>query len=794
MLKNYVTVAWRNLIRSRGYSLINIAGLATSMAVALLIGLWVFDELNFNKNFKNYDRIGQLYHHISFGDEPMTIADIPIPIGEKFKSSYPDFETVAIATWQKKHVLKNQDKTLSEEGLFVEPEFLKIFSVRMIEGSDTPLRDIHSIVLSQTLAAKIVGDNAVGKMIQFDNLETLMVTGVFEDFPASSTFANIHLLVSMADYYSISESHRKQMNNWEDYNFQCFVLMKEDASFTTAESKIKKVLFDNASNDGKALKPEGVLLPMDRWHLHAQFEDGIHTGGKIRFVWMFGTVGVFVLILACINFMNLSTAQSERRSKEVGVRKVMGSARMQLVLQFLSESLMLVTIGYVLALLLAALALPSFNSLAEKKMTVPWLDPYFIFTSIGFVLFTSLLAGSYPALFLSAFQPVRVLKGALKTGRFAALPRKVMVVFQFATSIVLMTCTTIVFLQIQHAKDRPVGFDRDGIFHVAMRTENLAKANYNTLRNELLNTGVVGNMAISDFPVTGSMAGDASITWDGKDPALKPLVALNSCSHDFPSTNGFVFIDGRDFDRERSSDTLAVIINEMAANLIGRDNIIGKKITFGYGKERTIIGVIKDQVRWTPFSKQSPHIYFINYDAARYLTIRMNPAAATNTVLQKVEATLKKFDAGAPFEYEFLDDDYARNFQDEERVGKLSSIFSLLAIFISCIGIFGLAAFSTSQRTKEIGIRKVLGASVFSLWRMLSNDFIKLVIVAIVVSSPIAYYLVLQWLEQYDYRIGIPWLVFVVTGITAIAITLFTVSYQTVLAALKNPVKSLKIE
>jgi len=373
------------------------------------------------------------------------------------------------------------------------------------------------------------------------------------------------------------------------------------------------------------------------------------------------------------------------------------------------------------------------------------------------------------------------------------LPRKVMVVFQFTTSIVLIISTTVVFLQIQHAKDRPVGFDREGILHIAIRSDDLAKANYNSLRHELLSSGVVENMALSDFPVTGAASADASLTWEGKDPASRPLVAMNSCSHDFPKTNGFQFVEGRDFSREFATDSAAVIINELAAKLISEKNVIGKKLTFN-GKEREIIGVIKDQVRWTPFVKQSPHLYFISYSGKGYLTIRLNPKAGTHEALQKIEAVIKRFDSGTPFEYKFQDDDYAQQFNNEERIGKLATIFSVLTIFISCMGIFGLATFAASQRTKEIGIRKVLGASIFNLWKMLSGDFVRLVLVAILLGAPLAYYLATQWLEQYDYRVEISWVIFAVTSILVLIITLFTVSYQTLKAALVNPMNSLRTE
>ncbi|MBY0435612.1 MAG: ABC transporter permease, partial [Cyclobacteriaceae bacterium] len=556
----------------------------------------------------------------------------------------------------------------------------------------------------------------------------------------------------------------------------------------------KNVLFQNASGDGKSIKPEGFLFPMEKWHLHAEFKNGQAVGGKIQFVWMFGIIGIFVLLLACINFMNLSTARSEKRSKEVGIRKVMGSVRNQLVSQFMSESLLVVILAFLLAVAIVTLSLSWFNDLASKKMTIPWGNSSFVFMSLAFIVITSLLAGSYPALYLSSFHPIKVLKGAFKAGRFATVPRKVMVVFQFTISIALIIGTVVVYQQIQHAKDRPTGFDREGIIHLQIRTEDLAKTNYNTLRHELLSTGVVENMAKSDFPITGAMAAEASLTWEGKDPAFRPMVAINSCSHDFPNTSGFEFLEGRDFSRELSTDSSAIIVNEMFAKLLSDKSVIGKTIQFGYSKKRHIIGVIKDQVRWTPFSKQSPHIYYLKYIDRGYLTVKLKPSIAARTALDKIETVVKKHDPGAPFDYKFVDDDYARLFKDEERIGKIASVFAVLAIFISCLGIFGLASFTASQRIKEIGIRKILGASIFTLWKMLSRDFVWLVVISILVAAPLAYYFANRWLQQYDYHTEIAWWIFAATAMGALTITLLTVSYQSIKAALANPVDSLRSE
>ncbi|HNV28359.1 MAG TPA: ABC transporter permease [Cyclobacteriaceae bacterium] len=794
MYKSYFKIGWRSLLRNRGYSLINISGLAIGMAVAMLIGLWIFDELSFNKSFKNYERIANVYHSLTFGADNFTDSGVPPLFAPELKNNFAEFENVALTSYQADHILSYEEAKFSKPGLFVEAPFIEMFSLRMVHGTPDALKNMHSILLSKALADIMLGDNPIGKMVKFDNRDNLIVTGVYEDFPSNSEFSEVQMLVPMDYYFTTSEVARKQMNSWEDISFQCFVLLNDKTSLPQAESKIKNLLFQKGSDDMKSIKPEGILFPMEKWHLYAEFKDGKNIGGKIQFVWMFGMVGAFVLLLACINFMNLSTARSEKRSKEVGIRKVMGSVRKQLVNQFLSESLMVVTISFVLAITIVVLCLPLFNELANKKMIIPWSNAYFILITLTFVIATSILAGSYPALYLSSFNPVRVLKGTFKAGRFASLPRKVMVVFQFTISIVLIIATVVVFQQIQHAKNRPVGFDREGILHIRVQTEDLSKANYNSLRHDLLSTGVVINVAKSDFPITGSMWTDASLTWEGKDPSSQPLIAINGCSHDFPRTNGFQFIEGRDFSREFSTDSTAAIVNELAAKLLSNESVVGKKLKFGSGKEREIVGVIKDQIRWTPFSKQSPHIYLVNYVEMGYLTIRIYTNADVHSALDKIEAVIEKYDTAAPFEYKFQDDEYARLFNDQERVGKLASVFAALAIFISCLGIFGLASFTASQRTKEIGIRKVLGATIYSVWKMLSRDFVWLVVLSILVAAPLAYYFSNQWLQQYEYRIEISWWVFAVTGIGALIITLLTVSYQSVKAALMNPVNSLRSE
>lgn len=793
MLKNYITIAWRNLLRNKGYSLINIGGLAAGMVVAILIGLWIVDELNFNKSFKNYDRLGMIYHSLTFDGKIVTIEGLPYPLAGELKNKYPEFEDVVVTTPQEDHILSFNETKVSKAGYFVEPQFIEMFSLKMLQGSRNGLKDIHSIMLSKTLAEALVGPNAIGKMIKFDNRDLLMVTGVFEDFPLNSQFSEVKMFMPLDYYFTFDKNIQEHKTEWGSFHFAGFVLLDKKASFEKAESKMKNLCFQNSNDRVQSMKPEGVLLPMKNWHLHDEFQEGKNVGGKIKYVWMFGTIGIFVLLLACINFMNLSTARSQKRSREIGVRKVMGSLRGQLIGQFLNESLLISLLAFILSIGIVIWCLPWFNALSDKSLVIPWTSLYFILSSLVFVFATGILAGSYPALYLSSFNPIKVLKGTLRAGRLAALPRKFMVVFQFTVSTALIICTIVVFQQVQLAKNRPVGFDRRGIIYVPVRTTDLAKSNYNSLRNDLLATGAVDNMAISDHPITGGMRANPTMSWQGKDPASRPLIAMNSCSHDFPNTSGFVFKEGRDFSRDFASDSTAVIVNEAAAKLISEKSITEKKIIWNQ-KEHAIIGVIKDQIRWSPFQKQSPHIYYLDYASNGFVTIRLNSSTSIHAALDKIESVLKKYDPGAPFDYKFVDDDYAKLFRDEERVNQLASVFAILAISISCIGIFGLASFATSQRTKEIGIRKVLGATVFKVWKMLSREFVWLVGLSILLASPVAYYFLSRWLQQYEYRIEISWWVFACAGVGALVITLLTISYQAVKAALANPVKSLRSE
>lgn len=795
MLKNYLKIAFRNLVRNKVYSFINIMGLATGISVAMLIGLWINDELSFNKSFDNYNMLGQAYMNQTINGYVGSQISMAHPLGKELREKYPDFKDVAMADWGNTHILAYKEAKFSRLGMHVEPQFTRMFSLEMVKGMQDGLKEINSVMINESLAQSLFGkEDPIGKIVKIDNKSDLKVTGVFKDFPHNSDFTQLDMLTPWAYYMSQEAWVKNSVDRWGDNSFQCFVQLNEKADFEQVSAKIKNVVLNNRNKEDKHTKPELFIHPISKWHLYSEFKDGVNVGGRIQFVWLFGIIGVFVLLLASINFMNLSTARSEKRAKEVGIRKAIGSVRSQLINQFLSESMMVVLLAFIIAIALVHFSLPWFNELASKKMTMLWTNPVFWIISVAFVFITGLLSGSYPALYLSSFAPVKVLKGTFRVGRFASVPRKVLVVVQFTVSVTLIIGTIIVYRQIQYAKDRPIGYDRSGLIYINMNTPDLF-GKYDVLKNDLLNTGTVENMAESSSPVTGVWSDNFGFSWDGMEPNLNPLFGTIACTHDFGKTVGFQFVEGRDFSRDFSTDSSAMILNESAARMINpaKTGMTGKFINWNSRKYH-IVGVIKDMLMQSPYSPVKPTVFMLDYEWANVITVKLKPTVGTREALTKVEGVFKKHNPGSPFDYTFVDQEYGQKFAAEERIGKLATFFAVLAIFISCLGLFGLASFVAEQRTKEIGIRKVLGASVGNLWTLLSRDFIVLVIISCLIAVPIAWYFLNDWLQKYEYRTGIAWWVFLVSDLGALSITLLTVSFQAIKAALMNPVKSLKSE
>ena len=790
MLKNYFKIAVRNLFKNRSSSLINIGGLATGMAVAILIGLWIHEELSYNKAFDNYDRIGKVWQFVKFDGDKAAYDVMPIPLAEELRTKYPDFKYVSLSSQHRNTILASGNDKFTKTGSYVQPDLVDMLSVKMTAGDRNGLKDINSIMLSETLSKTIFGtEDPINKIIRIDNKLPVKVTGIYKDFPENSAFNDVFFLAPWDLYVTNDPNASRSKDDWDSNSWQLFVQLREGADFATASARIKETRMIRA--DPPRYHPEFFVHPMRKWHLYSDFKNGINTGGYIEIVWLFGIIGVFVLLLACINFMNLSTARSEKRAKEVGIRKAVGSVRRQLIFQFFCESLVVVLFSFALSLLLVQLALPFFNDISGKHIAIIWLNPLFWLAGIAFSLLTGLVAGSYPALYLSSFQPIKVLKGTFRAGRLAAIPRKVLVVFQFSVSVFLIIGTVIVFRQIQHAKSRPVGYSRNGLIEVRINTPELRK-NYQVLRADLLNSGAVYELSASSCSVAEQDGGTTDFSWPGKPAGFTPLVMSNNITYEFGKTIGWQIVQGRDFDRTYATDSAAIILNETAVAMTGFKEPVGEMVRRS-GKDYKVIGVVRDMVKESPFSPVKPTFFTLGKGLTT-INIKLAPKLGAAESLAKTGSAFKKYDPESPFVYKFVDNQFARKFENEERIGKLAAFFAILAIFISCLGLFGLASFIAEQRTKEISVRKVLGASIFNVWRLLSREFVTLVSISLFIAIPAGYYFMSQWLQNYDYRTELSWWIFLGASIGALTITLLTVSFQAIKAALANPVKSLRSE
>jgi len=793
--ENYIKIGWRNLLRNKGYSMINIGGLAAGMSVAILIGLWIYDELSFNKYHENYDRIAQVYRMETWDGVREANTAQTTGLGTLLRNEYGShFDRVTMVRARtEERVISSIEKKFTETGFFIQAEGPAMLSLRMKYGSPDGLKDMNSILLSSTVAKKLFGDtDPVGQSISMDAKWDLRVAGVYQDIPKNSDFHDASYFATLDRYLDGWAS----LNAWDNYHMYVYVQLKEGADFETITSIIKDCTLPHLNEEHTQTNPEIFLHPMKKWHLYSEWENGFETtSNKLMTVWYYGAIGVFVLLLACINFMNLSTARSEKRAKEVGIRKSIGSLRRQLVQQFYGESFMVSFLAFVIAIASVQLGLPWFNEISDKNISIPIAEPKFWLSGFAFVLVTGLLAGSYPALYLSSFSPARVLKGAFKPGRGGATPRRVLVVVQFSVSILLTIGTIIVYQQLEFAKNRPVGYDRQSLIGLRAASPEF-HGKYDVLRNELKNTGAVVDMAEANYSITDIRGWNPGFSWGEKkyEPAFNTIFV----SYDYGKTIGWEFIEGRDFSREFASDTAGIVINESAAEIFGIKKPVGEFLKWAPGGTDRgtfkILGVVKDMVKGSPYEPTHPSVIFLSRYDMQWLYVRLNPGVGTHDALRKVERVFATLVPSAPFDYTFADEDYAAKFEEEERIGKLAALFSALAIIISCLGLLGLAAFTVEQRTKEIGIRKVLGATAASLWRMLSREFIILVTIACFIAVPLGCYLMNAWLQQFIYRLPLGWEVFAISCVGGILITIITVSFQAMKAAATNPVSSLRSE
>jgi putative ABC transport system permease protein len=795
MFLNYFKVAWRNLRNNKVYSALNIFGLALGMGVALLIGLWVYGQVSYDRWLPGYKQAARVMLRLRDNGDWAATPATALPLVGVLKKEVPGIQYAAVTDWMGPHSLVVGKHRLYSSGAMASADFLRIFQYPLLEGkAGEVLQGTYSIVLTETTAKGLFGaEDPMGKTVRISDEQDLTVTGLLKDLPNNTSFG-FHYLVPFAYYASHTAWVRNDFSNWRDRSFQTLVGLAPNVSFAQVAAPLAAIEKKYNAADYAATHDELFLQPMSRWHLYSDFQHGQESGGFVQYIQLFSLIGALVLLIACINFTNLSTARSEKRAREVGVRKAIGSRRIHLVAQFLIESLVITVLASALALLLVQLALPAFNAMAGDEVRVPYGSWMFWAIMAGYVLVTGLLAGSRPAFYLSGFRPVKVLKGAFKAGRAASLPRKILVVLQFTCSVALITSTVIIYRQVQYAKDRPLGYDMNRLL-MTDGSNDLGK-NYVALKNNLLRSGLVTSMTLSSSPATDIWANQRVDDWQGKLPGeTLGLATIGVCDADYFSTLGMTLKEGMSFSGNLAKDSLNVVLNEAAVKRLRYKEAIGQVITWHDIPQRVhVIGVVRDALMTSPYAPAEPTIFVYDPGWANIITYRLNPTVNIHQALAKLGVIFDRYNPSYPFEYKFVNESYADKFSADTLIGTLSGLFAILAILISCLGLFGLAAYMAEQRTKEIGIRKVLGASVGQVWVLLSREFVILVGISCVLAAAISGYFMQEWLIRYTYRISIGVGVFLLSSGLALVITVLTISTHSVRAAVSKPAKSLRAE
>ena len=787
MITNFFKIAWRNLLRNKSFSIINISGLAIGMAAATLIFLWIQNEKGYDQFHSKKARIYEAWNKAQFSGKLQSWSTTPKILARTVEKDIPEIERAVRVHWQRKFLFSIGEKRLSVPGNMVDTGFLQMFSFPLIKGDpQTALNNGYSIILTQSLAKKIYGDeDPMGKIIKIDNKDNFTVTGILQDLPNNTRF-NFEYLMP----WEYLRKTGGDDSSWGNNSTHTYVLLKQNTSFKAANEKLRKIKVKYYKGDGPDW--EMFLYPVSRWRLYSNFKNGVEDGGLIEFVRLFGLIAVFILLIACINFMNLSTARSEKRAKEVGIRKVVGAQKRWIVTQFIGESILLAFFAGIFAIIIVQISLPAFGTLTDKKLFVDYNDTTFWIRALGFVILTGIIAGSYPAFFMSSFNPSRVLKGTFKAANALVTPRKLLVILQFTFAIILIICTSIVKQQIDHARNRESGYTRDNLVYHFLSGD--LEKNYTLVKNEILAAGIAKSVTKTSAPLTQGWSDSWDFQWEGKGPNDKTDFDRYNVDDNIVTTAGLTLVKGRDMNlKEYPTDSLAMLINESAAKVINFKDPIGQIIKDGDTKYH-IIGVIKDFILQSPYYPTKPMLIGGAKGWFNVMHIKLNGANSTADNLEKMAVIFKKYNPQYPFEYQFVDDEYAAKFKAEERTGTLAALFAGLTIFISCLGLFGLATYMAENRIKEIGVRKVLGASISGITTLLSKDFLKLVMISFVIASPVAWWMMHTWLQNYPYRVTIQWQVFVFAGMLSFLISIITVSYQAIKAALANPVKSLRTE
>jgi putative ABC transport system permease protein len=791
MIKNYFKTALRSLLKNRAYSFLNIFGLAIGIACAALIFLWVQDEVSFDSVHAKKDRLYLALENQKYDTYVFTESSTPGMMGPAMKAELPGVANTCRMTQQTISLLfSSGDKSVFATGIYVEPSVFSMFTIPFVQGNAiSAFSQLHSVVITEKAAKKFFGteNNIIGKSIRVDNKQNYIVSGVVKDNPANSTL-QFEWLMPFQIYFDQSP----WLKRWGNNSIATYVELKAGVPVATVDKQLYNYI---QKREPKALG-HTFLFAMPDWHLRWDFKDGKMTGGgRIEYVHLFTVIAWIILFIACINFMNLATARSEKRAREVGVRKVLGAGKRLLVIQFIGEALLMAFISGIIAVLITALALPAFNTLVEKQLVLGLNNPYNIVALLFITVTCGLVAGSYPSLYLSSFNPVTVLKGLrLKTGG-AAFIRKGLVVMQFTVSIVLIISTVIVYQQIQHVKNRQLGFDKNNL--VEMDMQGPMDKNYNVIKQDLLNTGYVENVALADHSPLYGGNNTSGLTWEGDPADSKVLISMRYVSPEFIGTTGMALTEGRNLVMTDTAKPMRVLVTKSLEKLMGKGSAVGKIIRGkGDTSSMTVVGVVNDYQYGNMAGNKTDPVIFLGLPPkyASLMYVKLKSHSDVEKTLAAIQAVMKKDNPSYPFDYRFVDDLFNQMFLTEMLVSKLSRVFAGLAILISCLGLFGLAAYTAERRVKEIGIRKVLGASVSGITSLLSKDFLQLVVISCLVAFPLAYWAMHNWLANYEYHINMQWWVFLVAGLAAVLIALLTVSFQSVKAAIANPVKSLRSE
>lgn len=787
MLKNYFRVALRTIRRNKIYSFINIFGLSLGIAASILILMWVNDELTYNSSHENLSSIFRVMENQHYSDRIGTTSSTPGPLSPYLKVTYPEVKHASRLTWQVENLFNVKEMSFYESGRYVDADFLQMFTFNFLEGSaSTAFSDKNAVILTETMAKKYFGNSpAIDQVFRMNNKESMKVTGVIKDWPKNSDFGEFSYLLNFDKFW---DDNKQWLDQWGNNNISTFVQLNEGQDWEAYSAKINRLLDEKNENNSIEL----FLYPATKMHLYGSFENGQQNGGRIRYVKIFAIIAVFVLLIACINFMNLSTALAVKRSKEVALRKVVGAFRKHLIYQFLTESIVFSALGGLLAAILVVVLMPLFNEISDKSLVFE-LNQQTLLLFIGTVLFTGFVGGSYPAFYIARFEPARVLKGQLKSGKGAVRFRKVLVTVQFFLSIVMIFCTVVVYQQLWFVQKQDTGFNKDGIIYIEMQ-ENMQEK-YDLIKDQLLQNPAIASVTESSFSPLSIGNSTWGLDWPGKDPQERILFSNFAIDDSYIETMGLTFVGGRSFDKTMASDTANIIINEAAARKMGFEPIdaVDQPITVWGERKGHIVGVIKDYNYSSSHSEIRPMFMMYEKDWCSYIIVRAKPQQYAGAI-DALNTVYTTYAPAYPFEYKFLDADWAQFYENEERTGQLFQGFAWLSIFISCLGLFGLAAFSIQQRTKEIGVRKVLGASTSSIITLTVKDFAILVVVAALLGSPLAWYLMEQWLTDFAFRIDISGLVPLAAMLLALVIATITVGFHSIRAARTNPVDALRYE